>query len=195
MSTKADQCHITVAGGAGEPSKHGFEDALFSARYRLNADGVASSLGLDESYAMVVGGIELPTGTFDHPFGRGPVGEIVAGLLSMEKRPLSLIGYAYYHHTGEHQGLRQSGNVFAGAGTAWTPMMTMRPARYSACRSGSRTSAPLRSNRMAFRFRRAGSGVFVHPGLVVGISPRIQFFSLLSLPITQTWNAEDDRQR
>ena len=54
--------------------------------------------------------------------GRGPVGEIVAGLFSMEKRPLSLIGYAYYHHTGEYQGLRQSGNVFAGVGTAWTPI-------------------------------------------------------------------------
>jgi hypothetical protein len=40
----------------------------------------------------------------------------------MEKRPLSLIGYAYYHHTGEYQGLRQSGNVFAGVGTAWTPI-------------------------------------------------------------------------
>ena len=187
---------ITVAGGAGEPSKHGFEDALLSARYRLNADGVASSLGLDESYAMVVGGIEVPTGTFDHPFGRGPVGEIVAGLFSIEKRPLSLIGYAYYHHTGEYQGLRQSGNLFAGVGTAWTPIdddVTGKIFSVQVGLSHERTFAieqdgiPLPDS--------GGSGMFVHPGLVVGISPRIQFFSLLSLPIAQTWNAEDDRQR
>ena len=36
---------------------------------------------------MGVGGVELPTGTFDHQFGKGALGEIAAGLFSLEKKP------------------------------------------------------------------------------------------------------------
>ena len=187
---------ITVAGAAGTPSRHGFEDALISARYRFNADRVASALGLDESYAMVVGGIEVPTGTFDHDFGHGPVGEIAAGLFSVEKRPLSVIGYAYYHHAGAHQGLRQSGNLFAGFGTAWTPIDNDATGKIFGVQVGL-------SHERTFAIEQAGvplsqsggSGVFVHPGLVIATNPHLQFFALLSLPIAQTWHSAEDRQR
>jgi hypothetical protein len=40
-----------------------------------------------------------------------------------------------------------------------------------------------------------GSGVFVHPGLVMATTPHLQFFALVSLPVTQTWAAPADRQR
>jgi hypothetical protein len=187
---------ITVVGGAGMPSRRGFEDTVLSARYRLNANGVTSTLGLDESYAMVVGGVEVPTGTFDHAFGHGPVGEIAAGLFSMERRPLSIIGYAYYHHTGEYQGVRESGNLFAGVGTAWTPIdndVTGKILSVQVGLSHERTFAvevdgiPLADS--------GGSGVFVHPGLVMATTPHLQFFALVSLPVTQTWAAPADRQR
>ena len=75
-------------------------------------------LGLDESYFMGVGGVEVPTGTIDHEFGKGAVGAIAAGLMSVERRPFSVIGYGYYHHTGDYNGMRESGNVFIGTGGA-----------------------------------------------------------------------------
>ena len=74
------------------------------------------------SYVMDVGGVELPTGTFDHEFGKGALGEIAAGLFSLEKKPFATIGYIYYHHRGVYQGLRDSGNTFAGGGLAYTPI-------------------------------------------------------------------------
>src|ERR1700722_9224483 len=79
---------VTFAGGVGDPStpgsaSRGFEDTLLTARYRFEAPGVASSLGLDQSYVMGVGGLEMPTGTIDHPFGQGAFGEIAAGLFSV----------------------------------------------------------------------------------------------------------------
>ena len=113
---------ITFASALGGPSSHGLEDALVSARYRFEADRLAASLGLEEGYAMGVGGLEIPTGTLDHAFGRGPVGEIAAGLVSLEKRPFAAIAYVYYHHAGVYDGERSSGNVFAGTGVAWTPI-------------------------------------------------------------------------
>jgi hypothetical protein len=71
---------VTFAGGVADPSTpgsatRGFEDTMLTARYRIDAKGVASSLGLDESYVMGVGGLEMPTGTIDHPFGKGAFGE------------------------------------------------------------------------------------------------------------------------
>src|SRR5215467_5538602 len=58
---------MTFAGGAADPNapgakSHGFEDMLISARYRIEAPAVASAFGVNESYVMAVGGVELPTG-------------------------------------------------------------------------------------------------------------------------------------
>ena len=83
---------VTYAGGAADPNApgagtRGFEDMLVSARYRIDTPGVAHALGLEQSYVMGVGGVELPTGTFDHQFGKGALGEIAAGLFSLEKKP------------------------------------------------------------------------------------------------------------
>ena len=66
-----------------------FEDPLISARYRVEAPGVAKALGVQESYVMGVGGLEVPLGNKDHAAGHGPFGEIAAGLFSIEKRPLA----------------------------------------------------------------------------------------------------------
>lgn len=55
-------------------ARTGVEDARISARYRIEPAAFTRALGLDESYFMGVGGVELPTGTFDHDFGKGAVG-------------------------------------------------------------------------------------------------------------------------
>jgi hypothetical protein len=186
---------VTFANGPGDSSR-GLEDALISARYRVDAAPVAESLRLDSAYVMGVGGIEIPTGTLDHTFGRGPVGEIVAGLISLERSPVSLIGYVYYHRAGEYRGVRQSGNAFVGLGAAWTPIDDEDNGKLLSLQLGL-------SNEHTFAVKRAGvpvsdsggSGLFVHPAMVAMVAPRVQFFVLTSLPITQDWKAADDRQR
>ena len=62
----------------GVSSRTGVEDVLISARYRVESERFTNALNLDESYFMAVGGLELPTGTVDHEFGRGAVGAISA---------------------------------------------------------------------------------------------------------------------
>ena len=39
------------------------------------------------------------------------------------------------------------------------------------------------------------SGVFMHPGIVFSMSPSLQFFGLVSLPLTQKYHSVVDRQR
>ena len=85
----------------------GLEDILLSGRYKVESARLTEALHLDESYVMGVGGLELPTGTIDHAFGKGAPGAIAAALVSVERRPVSGIGYAYYHHTGVYQGTRE----------------------------------------------------------------------------------------
>ena len=39
------------------------------------------------------------------------------------------------------------------------------------------------------------SGVFIHPGVVFEMTPAVQFFALVSLPLTQQFNSITDKQR
>jgi hypothetical protein len=192
---------MTFTSGVPDPatpgsSSRGFEDTLLSARYRLDAKGMTSSLGLDQSYVMGVGGLEMPTGTIDHPFGDGAFGEIAAGLFSVEKRPIAAIAYAYYHHRGEHNGLRDSGNMFAGTGVAWTPIDDDTRGQLFSLQLGLSYEETFASEINGVPQADSGaSGIFMHPGVVFSVAPSVQFFGLVSLPLTQQWNSVVDRQR
>jgi hypothetical protein len=192
---------VTFASGAASPStpgavNRGFEDTVLTARYRVNASGLASSLGLDQSYVMGVGGLEMPTGTIDHPFGKGAFGEITAALFSVEKRPLAAIAYVYYHHRGVHDGLRDSGNMFAGGGIAYTPIDDDARGKLFSLQLGLSYENTFASQQNGVPLAESGaSGVFMHPGIVLSTTPSLQFFALVSLPLTQQWNSIVDRQR
>jgi hypothetical protein len=192
---------VTFASGAPDPSQpgaanRGFEDTVLTARYRVEADTVASALGLDQSYVMSVGGIEMPTGTFDHPFGKGAFGEIAAGLFSVEKRPLAAIAYVYYHHRGEYNGVRDSGNTFAGGGLAYTPIDNEANGKLFSLQLGVSYERTFPSEENGVPEADSGaSGVFIHPGVVFSMTPSLQFFGLVSLPLTQQFNSIVDHQR
>jgi len=192
---------ITFAGGAPDPgspgaANGGFEDTVLTARYRVEAGGIASALGLDQSYVMGVGGIEMPTGTFDHPFGKGAFGQIAAGLFSVEKRPIAAIAYVYYHHRGVYEGTRDSGNTFGGGGVAYTPIDDEDRGKLFSLQLGVSYERTFQSEESGILVADSGSsGVFVHPGVVFSVAPSVQFFGLVSLPLTQQYNSIVDRQR
>jgi hypothetical protein len=192
---------MTFAGGAPDPSApgaatRGFEDSVLTARYRLDAPGIASSLGLDQSYVMAVGGVEMPTGTFDHPFGKGAFGQIVAGLFSMEKRPFATIAYVYYHRRGVFEGTRDSGNTFAGGGLAYTPIDDEEHGKLFSVQLGMSYERTFASEENGLVIGDSGgAGVFIHPGVVFQVTPALQFFGLVSLPVSQQWNSVVDQQR
>jgi len=192
---------MTFAGGVPDPSSpgskpHGFEDMLISARYRIDAPGVAKAFGVEQSYVMTVGGVELPTGTIDHPFGKGALGEIAAGLFSLEKKPFAAITYVYYHHRGIYDGVRDSGNTFAGGGIAYTPIDDEARGKLFSLQLGMSYERTFQSEDNGLPVSDSGaSGVFMHPGLVFDVTPTVQAFTLVSLPLTQQYNSIVDRQR
>jgi hypothetical protein len=187
---------ITNESFTGVPATTRFEDPLISARYRINADGIAKRLGVQESYVMGVGGVELPFGNKDHASGHGPIGEMAAGLFSVEKRPIAAIGYVYYHHTGQYDnGTRQSGNVFAGTGIAYTPIDDDKAGHLFSLQLGLSHERTFAVEELGRPLPDSGSsGVFLHPGIVFSTNPRFQYFALVSIPLTQTYNSINDRQ-
>jgi hypothetical protein len=192
---------VTFAGGAPDPNEpgaatRGFEDMLVSARYRVEAPGVGKALHVEESYVMGVGGVELPTGTFDHPFGKGAFGGIAAALWSLEKRPFATIAYVYYHHRGVYNGVRDSGNTFAGAGLAYTPLDDEEHGKLFSLQLGASYERMFQSEENGIPVTDSGaSGVFIHPGVVFDITPTVQMFGLVSIPLSQQFNSIVDRQR
>ena len=192
---------VTYAGGAPDPNQpeansRGFEDMLISGRYRFEAPAAAKAFGMDESYVMGVGGVELPTGTFDHPFGKGALGEIAAGLWSLEKKPFATIAYVYYHHRGVYNGIRDSGNMFTGGGLAYTPIDDEEHGKLFSLQLGLSYERTFVSEDNGLPVLDSGStGVFIHPGVVFDITQNLQFFGLVSLPLSQDYNSIVDRQR
>jgi hypothetical protein len=187
---------VTRESFTGVPATTRFEDPLISARYRVNADGVAKALGVQESYVMGVGGVEVPLGNKDHPAGHGPIGEMAAGLFSVEKRPIAGIAYAYYHHAGQYaNGTRQSGNMFTGTGVAYTPIDDDARGHLFSLQLGLSYERTFPVEELGRAVPDSGShGVFLHPGIVFSTNPRLQFFALVSLPMTQAYNSINDRQ-
>ncbi len=187
---------ITRESFTGQGATTRWEDPLISARYRFSAPRVAKALGVQESYFMAVAGVEVPLGNKDHASGHGPFGEIVAGLFSIEKRPLAGIAYAYYHHTGQYaNGTRQSGNVFTGTGIAYTPVDDDVKGHLFSLQLGLSYERTFPVEELGRPLPDSGShGVFLHPGLVFSTNPYLQFFTLVSLPLAQHYNSIDDRQ-
>ena len=185
---------MTFTSGTAEPSSHGFEDALVTARYQIDAEPFAASIGFDEGYVMAVGGVEVPTGTLDHDFGRSAFGQIAAGLFSLEKRPIAYLAYVYYHHRNEYNGLRDSGNVFAGGGVAYTPVDTENKLFSLQLGISNEHTFAAEQNGVPLADS-GGSGVFLHPGLVFQFTSSVQFFAVASLPVSQQWSSADDHQR
>jgi hypothetical protein len=191
---------VTIASGIPEPrpglASWGWEDTLVTARYRQNTPTLTSALHVDQTYVMGVGGLELPTGTYDHPFGKGAYGGMTAALVSVEKKPVALIGYGYYHHRGEYNEFRDSGNMFAGGGFAYTPIDDEAAGKLFSLQLGMSYERTFQEEINGMPVTESGaSGVFMHPGIVVAASPNVQIFGLVSLPLTQQWRSLDDRQR
>jgi hypothetical protein len=186
-----------------------FEDPLISGRYRVEVPGLAKKLGVQESYVMGVGGLEVPLGNKDHAAGHGPFGEIAAGLFSIEKRPLAGIAYVYYHHPGEYgNGMeaqvdganltvtRQNGNFFTGSGIAYTPIDDDAAGHLFSMQLGLSYEKTLAMEEFGKPVANtSANAVMMHPGLVFQMTPRFQFFSLVSIPLTQQTESLDYHQR
>src|SRR5207253_11292040 len=110
--------------------------------------------------------------------------------------PIGAIGYVYYHHAGVYHGLRQSGNMFVGTGIAWTPIDDEITGRLFSMQLGLSHERIFAVEQQGTALSASGgSGVFIHPAVVASANESVQFFALVSLPVTQDWRSPNDRQR
>ena len=175
-------------------ARTGLENAIVGVRYRADVPAITTAIGGRESFAMAVGGVELPSGTLDHAFGEGAFAAILAGLLSVEKGPFSAIGYGFYRRPGTHQAVREGGNVFWGGGLAWTPLDD--EGRLFSLQLGlsHETTLDAHVNDIPL-IATGGSGVFAHPTVLYGRSQRLLFFAQTTVPIQQAWDAVASHER
>ena len=173
----------------------GLEDAILGVRYRADVPAVTRALSAKESFVMGVGGVELPTGTLDHRFGRDAVGGIAAMLGSVEVGEFSVIGYGFYRRQGTYESARESANLFVGAGAAWTPVDDPSGRILSLQLGISRESMSREEEDGAAVHASGGSGVFAHPTVLWGPSQALLFFAQSTVPIEQNWRDASQRER
>lgn len=129
-------------------------------------------------------------------FGRGPVGQIVAGLVSAEKRPVAAIGLRVLppyerisRHTTEREHVHRGGRRLHSHRQRRTgePVQPQLGLSYEKTFAVELDDLPLAGS--------GASGIFLHPGVVFSTNPRVRFFGLVSPPMTQQWRSLEDRQR
>jgi hypothetical protein len=176
-------------------SRVGLENAIVAARYRVDLAPLSRALGSD-CYALGVGGIELPTGTIDHRFGKGPAAVIAAGSVGLERRPFSVIGYGLLHRYAEYDQLQESGNRFLGGGFAWTPIDREQEGRLFSLQFGVSHEATFRAVLNGRPLDDTGGWALVaHPTIVWETRPNVMFFALTSFPLTDHWDDAADHER
>ena len=179
----------------GGSTRAGLEDAILGVRYRVDLPGVTRALSARESFVMAVGGVELPTGTLDHRFGRDAVGGIAATLGSVEVGQFSVIGYGFYRRQGTYRTVREGANLFIGGGMAWTPIDDPSGRILSLQLGMSRESTSRAHEDGVAVLPSGGSGVFAHPTVLWGPSQNLLFFAQTTLPIEQEWRDPSQRER
>jgi hypothetical protein len=171
---------ILPATYSNEP-RFSMEDAIVGARYRFDLEGLKHATGKDGNFLLAMAGVELPTGNTDHAAFDGPVNGLGAVLGSLEAGAFSGIGYGFFKQNGDN-----GSDVFAGTGLAWTPWDDVVTGRLLSLQLG-----------LSFERRLPKSGVdgvsrfIAHPTLVWGPAADFLVFAVVSVPVTQRGNPEE----
>jgi hypothetical protein len=182
---------IKEAGATGG----GVENAVVAARYRLRLPAVDRALGT-ESYALAIGGVELPTGTVDYDFGQGPAAIVGGGTFGIERRPFSALAYGVVHRYAERRDARDSGNTFVGGGLAWTPIDDESAGRLFSVQFGLAHERTWRAEASGIPLDDTGGwALMAHPTVVFGASPRTLVFISVSAPLADEWRNPGERER
>jgi hypothetical protein len=187
-----------IASGVNGGTRLGLENAIVMARYSVKLSAVERALGVEDSYVLGGGGIELPTGTVDYDFGQGAPALVGGGLFSVERRPFSLIGYGFLQRYTERHEIRDSGHTFMGLGLAWTPIDVSTHSRILSLQLGLSRESATREIVAGVRQDASGGWALVaHPSLVWGPGDDVLFFVMTSFQLAHDWRdpAEDERFR
>jgi hypothetical protein len=184
-----------IAGEPGRGTHIGLENAIVAGRYRVDLPAVNRLIGSQESYVLGVGGIEIPTGTIDYGFFEGAPAAVAGLSIGLERRPVSVIAYAFMNRYAERNHVRDSGHAFAGAGVAWTPLDDEPNGRLFSLQLGLSLDAAAREISNGVRLDDTGGrAVMVHPSVVWSSSPGVLWFVSTALPLTERWRDPADRE-
>jgi hypothetical protein len=185
-----------IAGEQGRAAHIGLENAIVAGRYRVDLRGVNRLFGAEESYVLGVGGIEVPTGTIDHGFFEGAPAAVAGVSVGLERRPISVIAYAFMNRYAERNHVRDSGHTFTGAGVAWTPVDDEPNGRLFSLQFGLSRDAAAREIVDGIRQDDTGGwGLTAHPSVVWSSTPGVLWFVTTALPLRDGWRDAADRER
>jgi hypothetical protein len=184
----APASEISVLDGQGA-SRRGLEDVVLGARYRYDLEG-------DGNFLMGMLAVEVPVGSIDHPAFEGPLDEMAALLASIERGPISGIGYAFYRRHGRDAGVRAGDNLFVGGGGAFTPWDDPATERLLSFQLGVSYERYLRDDTNGVTDPMTGGrGLYVHPTFVWGPGGHVLLFALATLPLAQDYASAADQDR
>ncbi len=99
------------------------ENALLSTSYRFDFESLQKAWGKDGNFALTTFALEPPTGNKDYDTFDGPFNCIGAGMIGLERGPLSAVALGYYRRKSPDRTSSKKGdNFLAALGFAYTPV-------------------------------------------------------------------------
>jgi hypothetical protein len=165
------------------------ENVLLSTSYRIDFAGLNRSTGKDGNFALVSGSLEPPTGTKDYAPFHGPVNGIFAAMVGFEWSHYAMVGLGYYRlNARDDTGSKKGNNWLAGAGFAYTPLDEAD--RVISVQLGLAAEGQDPDVIDSFDTVSGGWEVFASPTLVWMAAPGVRFFTYVSLPLAQHYDAD-----
>ena len=165
------------------------ENLLISTSYRLDFAPLQRATGKDGNFALASVSIEPPTGTKDYAPFHGPVNAIFAAMLAFEWQRFSAVGLAYYRlNTEDGTGSKKGDNWLVGGGFAFTPIDSrtrMLSVQLGFAVESHDPDVIGHANTVS-----GGWEVFLSPTVAWMAAPGLRFFTYVSLPVAQNYNAD-----
>jgi hypothetical protein len=161
----------------------------------LDLKDLQNAFGKDANYVLVLGAVEIPTGTIDYPFFKGQTNYVTAILSSFEYGTIGSSFFTLYRREGVDGAMNKKGDeLFLGGGVAWTPLDD--PGRLLSFQAGLSYEDHARNEVAGQRVAPSGGyEVMMSPAIVGSPHPNWQFFALVSLPIVQELRDTFDRDQ
>jgi hypothetical protein len=165
------------------------ENTLLSTSYRFDFARLNRATGKDGNFGLVSVSLEPPTGTKDYAPFHGPANGIFAGMIGFEWSSFAVVGLGYLRVNARDDTHSKKGNNWlAGAGFAYTPIEDSD--RMLSIQLG--LAAEVHDPDVVNSFDTVSGGweVFASPTMVWQAARGVRFFTYVSLPVAQHYDAD-----
>lgn len=180
-------------------SKSGIEDVVLGFNYRYDLTNLNNFFGNTGNYILGMSSMELTNGVIDHEAFQGPIDSMTALMGSTQIGPFAGLVYGLFRHNAA-DGIskdKEGDNIYLGGGLTYShPLEFLNKEAYLNSQLGISYEtyfADIVEGKIDSKT--GGKGLLIHPTIVFSPGYNTQVFSLISIPLWQSYQDPENQDR